>query len=148
MERNVFWMTEKQNVTAASKLLRELQSALATVSPSSVRGDAEHALAQLWNTHVEALNADRHQGWTNRETWAAHLWISNRVGFRDEVCARMKRVPGFANEAEAIRRWMEERAETLKGRPHPETVSMLLEIGSLWRVNWDEIAEALKGDQP
>lgn len=123
MTTKAIYMTERQNVTQASQLLRELQSALSTLKDSD-RGDAEHALAKLWNTHVETLNGDRYQGWTNRETWAAWVNITNDVdlyrAFR-------------GSNAEDLRRDFERVADA----------EDLLSIGSLWRVNWDEIAKAL-----
>lgn len=46
--------------------------------------------------------------------------------------------------ADELKRYFDDwTADALEGIESPEALSMLLDIGSLWRVNWDEIAKAL-----
>lgn len=97
--------------------------------------------------------SNEYQGWTNRETWAAHLHITNDAGLVDYFATVMADaripVPGHMTNcivtvAIAVRDWLESQQELLiEGQCHRDTAMMLTDIGSLWRVNWDEVAKAL-----
>jgi hypothetical protein len=73
---------------------------------------------------------DTYQGWTNRETWAAHLWLNNSVTIYQGAFEYAKPMT-----PESLREYTERVAYS---RP-----DMAREIGSLWRVNWAEVAAAL-----
>jgi hypothetical protein len=78
-----------------------------------------------------------YQGWTNRETWAAHLWITNHPEFYREF--RGSSAVDLAKDFDRMQlNARVDLGDSLR-------TQMLLEIGSLWRVNWQEIADALKG---
>ena len=77
-----------------------------------------------------------HNGWTNRETWAAHLWITNEESLYTSAL--------HANTGLLLNEYME---ELLSLRQESETLqTMFDDIGSLWRVNWKEIHDAIKED--
>lgn len=93
---------------------------------------------------------EQYQGWTNRETWAVNLHLSNDQGLYDQVnelAEKTERNP--VDLAEEIRTYVEEELlspewwRSEMGTPMPEGIeSMRSEVGSLWRVNWDEVAKA------
>jgi hypothetical protein len=80
------------------------------------------------------VSDEGYQGWTNRETWAAHLWLSNDpdvfVWAREQTADTLKtafEVAAASREASGF--WY----------------LALRDIGSLWRVDWNQIARALAG---
>jgi len=97
-----------------------------------------------------------YNGWTNRETWATKLHIDNDEALaeyayeyvREEVAGHDKGEEINAYHlGETLKNWIEEDLLTL------ENVSgnrglwlMLTDIGSLYRVNWREIAQAYIDD--
>lgn len=98
---------------------------------------------------------DTYNGWTNRETWATALHIDNDEGLynhRLELCEDAVRevnkgvLPVLKPHhvlADSLKDWIEEMGESLyqPGCPASEDLArMFSDIGSVWRVNWDEIA--------
>ena len=81
-------------------------------------------------------NSGKYAGWTNRETWAAHLWIANDQSLYTSAL--------HANTGCLLEEYME---ELLSLRQESETLQIMFDdIGSLWRVNWKEIHDAIKED--
>ncbi len=107
--------------------------------------------------------SDKYNGWTNRETWAAHLWLANDQSthefWADEIeglkraswTANLKGHPCMASwvRGTLATRLKEEFANITQDAMQRDGVltarafQVLHDIGSLWRVNWDEIAAAL-----
>lgn len=85
-------------------------------------------------------NPEEYNGWTNRETWAAMLWINN-----DQYMQTQARLLAKADSyGDAVRDWIEDLAQdVIDGNASRDTRMMLCETGSLWRVNWREINDAL-----
>lgn len=94
---------------------------------------------------------ERYNGWTNRETWVCHLWLSNDQGLYDwatEV-SRQLGPDGLCRGVEALQAavidpygsvaYVEELSLAV---PVRDTLLMLFDIGSLWRVSYDEVARA------
>lgn len=87
------------------------------------------------------------QGFSNRETWAATLWLN---GLAEEAA----HVRGWVDDlpqanADEIRRWFHHRFEGAQERDETRTepswiVGSLAGIGSLWRIEWDEVASHYK----
>jgi len=78
---------------------------------------------------------EKFNGWTNRETWAVRLWLTNDREICDSVFEVIK---NSENPQQALKEWVEDlRAET---REH----IMWDDIGSLWRVDWQSIISSFK----
>jgi hypothetical protein len=107
--------------------------------------------------------SDQYNGWTNRETWAANLWLTNSqasnewiaqliADYRVDAPNRDPVREGIWTQAECVRFDL---ADTLashfdecwecvrNGDWNDEMLSMLQDVGSLWRVDWQEIAKNL-----
>lgn len=95
---------------------------------------------------------DTYEGWSNRETWAANLWLANDEGlYRQtteaaETCLSEEGddvAVAIARLADEIRVWFEEWTYG-EGEddyaPAPGMHRMLSDIGSLYRIDWREIA--------
>ena len=94
-----------------------------------------------------------YNGWTNRETWATALWINNEQGFyyyAQDLIQEAKECQD--NDAlncltDALEQWIGELLDmemVLSAPPanRKELINMSKDIGSLYRVNWKEIAES------
>lgn len=102
------------------------------------------------------MTTETYNGWVNRETWAVNLWLTNDQGLY-ETCQDMareaikdskrgypRRDPRFIL-ADALRDFVDELKET--ENPSRELRSMFDDIGSAWRVKWEEVADAfLEGE--
>lgn len=109
--------------------------------------------------------SDEYNGWTNRETWCMSLWLDNDRGMYHEAqnaTARgLIRAADFANEypeatvhvyrhvAIELEDMVGEWRDDLTGSDYFDNDSasvptdlllMFLEIGSFWRIDWDDIA--------
>jgi hypothetical protein len=106
-------------------------------------------------------NNDEYQGWTNRETWAASLHLSNAEwlynGARDVVTDALQAAGSDAGPftaGNALEGWVTDIVDahhetqddkTTVGpcRENPDITMMDREVGSWWRVNWREVADGL-----
>jgi hypothetical protein len=101
------------------------------------------------------METQEYQGWTNRETWAAMLYIDNDEVLL-EIAMDYTRI-ALHNEkdseeltayylGEQLSQWIQEDLLTLENVAGNRGLwLMLTDIGSLYRVNWREIAESLIG---
>jgi hypothetical protein len=103
------------------------------------------------------MNTDRYNGWENRETWAAFLWITNELrtynhfknlakdGEVDVVASALSKYFDDANAvlAENLGAREQEFASVTPHIPISHLYFMLSDVGSLWRVNWSEVANAI-----
>jgi len=96
---------------------------------------------------------EEYNGWSNRETWAAMLWIDNEQGLSEQVrfLAEDASHPDEADSpisaktalANAIEELFTELFDFENMFENRELYSMREDIGSLYRVDWYEIAEAV-----
>jgi hypothetical protein len=92
-----------------------------------------------------------YNGWTNRETWATALHINNDQGLYEIAQGYTKEELEGHDQGEAInpyylgevlRSWIEDDLLTFENMDNGALFSMLTDIGSLYRVNWLEIADS------
>jgi hypothetical protein len=91
-----------------------------------------------------------YNGWSNRETWATKLWIDNDQGL---YYYAKDMAGGYSNEdkrglADGLEEWITELLDmeqvfTAPAEQRKTLIMMSSDIGSLYRVNWYEIAESL-----
>jgi len=74
---------------------------------------------------------EKYNGWTNRSTWAVHLWITN-----EEQLYFTAREARF--KSSSLKLWFQ---HIVRGFP-----LMKEDCEPLDQVNWDEVSEALKAD--
>lgn len=94
--------------------------------------------------------SEEYNGWTNRETWAFMLNVDNDEGLYHES---RDLVSGEENDVFSAAQLLENWAETLLTRSGYESefgadwpdalADMAAEIGSLWRIDWVECANAI-----
>jgi hypothetical protein len=99
---------------------------------------------------------ETYNGWTNRETWATKLHLDNDESLNEYAWEYARdAVAGYdaGNAAsaydlgETLKNWVEEDLLTLENVAGNRGLwLMLTDIGSLYRVNWQEIAQAYIGD--
>jgi hypothetical protein len=101
------------------------------------------------------MSNDTYQGWANRETWALMLWINNDQGlyesFRSILLEDYSDYPDYIprdtvqNHAAAY--FTRSGYEDAFGDTWPDALAdIAAEIGSLWRVDWSEVAASLLED--
>ena len=92
---------------------------------------------------------EQYNGWTNRETWAVALWVNNDEGLHYHA---QDMAGGYHDDkrglADALEEWITELLDMEQVFSAPleqrkALISMSSDIGSLYRVNWYEIAESL-----
>jgi hypothetical protein len=98
------------------------------------------------------MQEQEYNGWSNRETWATALWINNDQALYEIAQDYTKQeLEGHDSGeeinpyylGETIRNWIEEDLLTLENiAGNKELFAMLTDIGSLYRVNWREIADS------
>lgn len=108
-------------------------------------------------------------GWTNRETWCINLWITNEQGWDEQMRELAKQAlegaftdPSLPESVDAswlpmkkvhtyslskeIEAFFEEEFSWEYVKDNENLYNVVREIGSLYRVNWIEIAEHLIDD--
>ena len=113
------------------------------------------------------MEDNKHEGWSNRETWALNLWLSNDEGFYDHLREIIKEMAQSHENEECkvtaddrdkiihdFAVWLKDYIEQLKeecdNMNHEEACkhhyngclhTFFDDIGSLWRIDYEEIAE-------
>lgn len=102
-------------------------------------------------------NRETYEGWSNRETWAANLWLSNDEGLynqtREQAAEALRTAEDDAGDIplERIARYQlanelkaqfeDWEADIVDGEAPQGIRQLVLDIGSLYRVDWHEVAE-------
>ena len=81
-------------------------------------------------------STETYNGWTNYETWACNLWLTNDEG--------MYHWSRSLESSQDLQEWVEGLSD-LKQESEMLT-GMFNDIGSTWRVNWNEIHESMLED--
>jgi hypothetical protein len=99
---------------------------------------------------------EEYQGWNNRETWATALHLDNDQGFYNEVQGLTREAielityedidSNTLNEAsyrlaDSLEEWVSALLEFDNVSTNEQLFNMLADIGSLYRVDWREIAQ-------
>jgi thiamine kinase-like enzyme len=90
---------------------------------------------------------EQYNGWNNRETWAAKLHLDNDQ-YLNEIAWEYARANTSAYElGETLKNWVEEDLLTFENITVDNSDGqylwlMLTDIGSLYRVDWREIAQS------
>ena len=93
------------------------------------------------------MNTEKYNGWTNRETWACHLWMtndSNTQRYFEEISTQILNHKQVENKnlvmSDAIEQWLENCTESaFKGEEKYR--GLVEDIGSQWRINLIEISK-------
>jgi hypothetical protein len=96
-------------------------------------------------THKE----ETYNGWSNRETWVFKLHIDNNEGDYNYWQDKARKSQGLAALADELKEWAEEVWDTVLNSDNAshEAKMMVSDVGSLWRVDFHDIAETLKDEQ-
>ncbi len=89
------------------------------------------------------METQKYNGWTNRETWATALHIDNDEGLLAPILEVAQLHDNLYDLADEIRDFIEEVLDFDNVSTNRNAFSMLTDIGSLYRVNWQEIAQNL-----
>ena len=86
---------------------------------------------------------EKYNGWTNRETWAVKLHIDNDQGLYSYYVDMLNRSTDARSLAQELEDWFFNLIQDMleEGNLSKEARGMIMDIGSLWRVNWLEIAQ-------
>jgi hypothetical protein len=111
------------------------------------------------------MTDDRYNGWTNRETWALNLWLTNDQGLYEMTRERVAneiayRADGTHQEngqpwslhgqriaGEVVKALWEELTDPDEGLMTAENIlKMVRDVGSDYRVDWDEVGACWLSD--
>lgn len=89
---------------------------------------------------------EEYNGWTNRETWATALHLNNDQGLyetvRDWASSNWEEQESEAEAVSVLAESIEDFVTELLETDWDGVKPMRYDIGSLYRVNWREIAES------
>lgn len=116
--------------------------------------EADHAPTVASDPSLPPPADNTYNGWTNRETWACHLWLTNTETLY-RWAEETARIYGADRLKEGLELLQEATIDAKDPFIYVEEVGLVIyardarlaleDIGSLWRVDWEEVAEALQG---
>lgn len=93
------------------------------------------------------MSDEKYEGWANHETWAVKLHWDNNEGDYRYFTEQAKKFKEAGETTYAFADFLKARAEeiqesVIEGEATKEAKLFIQDVGSLWRVDWVEIAEA------
>lgn len=89
---------------------------------------------------------EEYNGWTNRETWATALHINNDEGLygtvQDWAVSNIEEQESESEAVTVLAESIEDFVTELVESDWDGVKYMRYDIGSLWRVNWREVAQS------
>jgi len=153
-----------QSITALGRMIE-------TRGPEPLRDLLTEVRDLLARGEDVTIGSETYNGWANHETWAVSLHLGNDQGLYNDTRQRLARAyieaesPWADNIADEDKRFRTSKAaDALKdwvtdellspdfwrddmGAPMPKDLEMMrVDCGSLWRVDWSEIAGNWLGD--
>jgi len=117
-----------------------------------VHSDAGRGIRQPQKVAMPIYHKEeKYQGWSNRETWAVKLHWDNNVGDYNYFTGTAKRFLKEGKPSYEFADFLKQQAEEIEesvyeGNASEEAKNFMRDVGSLWRVDWDEIAKAYYED--
>lgn len=96
--------------------------------------------------------SDEYQGYTNRETWAAHLhlandeWLYNLATETVALAGQDAPMAGANRLQEVVADLIEVNRNSTPAEATAVLTMMDREVGSWWRVNWAEVADGFRDE--
>jgi hypothetical protein len=109
-------------------------------NPFGGRGVTRHLMRS--DTERVSKMCEEYNGWTNRETWATSLWLNNEQALQEQVTDQAREASNLGVFADYI----EEMISDLFDENWEGLKAMRNDIGSLYRVNWIELAESFMSE--
>ena len=85
------------------------------------------------------MSGKEYNGWSNYETWAVNLWLTNDEGSNRQLERMARRADDTSDLAQSIKAWVEEMMPELDNGLAADLLN-----AALGEVDWYEIAKDLK----
>lgn len=130
-----------------SRALEALKRFMPSTEAAEIISDALNEM----RTPEEIRDAERREGPSNQETRDAWLWVNNTPEWHFPALSIAKRMRYAADHevGDALKDWFTERtdADDMPADAFVQDIyPMLRDIGSLWRVDWEDIAKSYLSD--
>lgn len=92
------------------------------------------------------MRDETYNGWKNRETWATALHINNEQGLQEEVERLVKSAKDKRDLETMLEEYIDSLWDMMIDEGCKELKPMFSDIGSMWRVEWRELAASFWDD--
>lgn len=87
---------------------------------------------------------EEYKTYTNRETWAAHLWINSEKNLHDDVLSILQEPSSsFYDKTDALKEYIENFCNTAIETGDRKALTICQDIGSYWRIDWEQLTKSL-----